>query len=180
MYKSASKKWNPRYKSKIKALNLRGNSINELDSAFLKFSNLEDLSLTGNILEEIKNLPNLLKVLHLNANYLDHFPNIFHLKDLEHLGLAQNRIRSLGLVAKLPSLISLDLSWNHLQDLPSTLNSLQCLSNLKTLALFGNPICLLPSYIYDCTQSIPSLKIFDEQPLSNHDLSKREFSCDGI
>ena len=42
--------------------------INRLDPAFSEFPGLEELSLTGNQLSTISNLPKSLLILHLNAN----------------------------------------------------------------------------------------------------------------
>ncbi|KAJ3269298.1 hypothetical protein HK104_005148 [Borealophlyctis nickersoniae] len=49
-------------------LRLHDRKINCIDSAMTQFKNLKELSLTGNWVEVVENLPSGLEILHLNAN----------------------------------------------------------------------------------------------------------------
>ena len=49
-------------------LRLHGKHIQELDSELIKFINVKELSLTGNLIKHVKNIPPQVELLHLNAN----------------------------------------------------------------------------------------------------------------
>ena len=163
--------------SKIRQIKLYGKNINTIDEEILRFIELEELSLCGNLIHHVDNkcLPSSLKIMHLNGNELDSLPNLENLIHLIHLGLSHNSIRSTLLVSKLfPSgIVSLDLSWNKLVDLKETAETLNKLSNLKNLVLFGNPICLLPFYNNEILRCLPRLIYFDEKYSKNMPVSNK-------
>ncbi|KAJ3369555.1 Leucine-rich repeat-containing protein 43 [Kappamyces sp. JEL0680] len=178
------RKWKAaEFKSKIKTLHLQGQHIDELDTGLLEYVSLQELSLTGNCFAEVKNLPPLLKVLHLNANTLSDLPMLGRLSELIHLGIAHNDILSLGvpdIMLHLPlSLVSLDLAWNRLTDLSETISAIRRLPKLKNLVLLGNPICLLPSYNASVVAAMPRLLCFDEKSVTNLDMRPRTDSANG-
>jgi Leucine-rich repeat (LRR) protein len=59
--------------------------------------------------------------------------------------------------------MSLDLSHNHITDLPLILQQLQQLPKLRALHLQGNPISLLPHYKASVLQQLPILVYLDGQ-----------------
>ena len=146
---------------------LHGKKVTSVDSDLLDFSNLEELSLSGNLIKKLDNhnLPTSLKILHLNGNLLKDIPNVNNLTSLVHLGLSYNMIASTpsSIVAFIPLVISsLDLSWNQLINLEETASSLKPLFNLKSLVLYGNPICLLPNYASVLLNELSGIEYFDE------------------
>ncbi|KAI9004215.1 hypothetical protein BC832DRAFT_621559 [Gaertneriomyces semiglobifer] len=166
----------------FRTLTLHDCKVDHIDEEFVKCTQLEELSLTGNWLEEVENLPAKLKVLYLNANQLYRCPNVSRLASLVHLGLGYNNIESLWdvspvdavgqsvpltqtktAVSWLPdSLLSLDLSWNALSSLDDTLDVLEQLPRLKLLTLVGNPISLLLNYRRHVVVRLPKLLSFDD------------------
>ncbi|KAJ3257461.1 hypothetical protein HK103_004536 [Boothiomyces macroporosus] len=65
---SNSKLKNIDYKKLLKNVRLHGKKIIELDPGLQLYSSIVDLSLTGNFIDEIKNLPKSIEKLHLNGN----------------------------------------------------------------------------------------------------------------
>ncbi|RXM93388.1 Leucine-rich repeat-containing protein 43 [Acipenser ruthenus] len=61
-----------------------------------------------------------------------------------------------------PVLLSLDLSFNNLVDLPDLVCKLSSLSRLRTLVLMGNPLALTPSYRGFLVDSLPKLALLDD------------------
>ncbi|KAL5035344.1 hypothetical protein BDV3_005292 [Batrachochytrium dendrobatidis] len=80
----------------FKTLRLHGQGIKVMDASLSKFICLEELSLTGNLISTVQNIPESVKVLHLNANKLDQFPKVSHLKNLLHLGISYNTISTVS------------------------------------------------------------------------------------
>ncbi|KAI8801280.1 hypothetical protein BJ742DRAFT_874045 [Cladochytrium replicatum] len=141
----------------IHTLRLVNRRIEVIDAGGLleQMKGLRELSLNGNRIERVDNVPARLEVLCLNANLLAMCPNLGRHENLLHVGLACNRIGSLNSVdshdacAKKPrggiptqlsplpdrsgtvgrwiprSLVSLDLSYNNLCDLGETLDLLR-------------------------------------------------------
>jgi Leucine-rich repeat (LRR) protein len=64
------------------------------------------------------------------------------------------------------NIMSLDLSHNHITDLPLILQELQQLPKLRALHLQGNPISLLPHYKASVLQQLPLLIYLDGQVCS--------------
>jgi Leucine-rich repeat (LRR) protein len=73
---------------KFKSLRLHNQKITQLDTDFLQFRNLLSLSLTGNQLTELSNVPSSLEILHLNANSFTIVPDLHALSHLVHLGMS--------------------------------------------------------------------------------------------
>ncbi|KAJ3393496.1 hypothetical protein HDU92_007692 [Lobulomyces angularis] len=172
---------------------------------FKGFTNLLNLSLTGNYLDQFEqsNLNAEIKYLHLNCNKFKECPNFNELKSLLHLGLSYNLIESIEKKKEsieelaitttiniyktenrtktkvnqqpLPSIIqpircsmfpenlkSLDLSFNNLTNLVSTVDVLKPFKNLKILNLKGNPFCLIKNYKKFCLKNLIFLNYFDD------------------
>ena len=61
----------------FKTLRLVNQGIEFIDELLLEFKNLEDLSLTGNLLQKIEYIPQTIQILHLNANkYIEYIKNV--------------------------------------------------------------------------------------------------------
>ena len=54
----------------LKSLRLNGKNIQKIDKAFLKYKEVTELSLTGNHITIVENIPPSVSVLFLNANKL--------------------------------------------------------------------------------------------------------------
>jgi hypothetical protein len=54
--------------SYFKTLWLSQKGINTMDSGLRRFKNLVELSLTGNVIDKVENVPSNIEILHLNAN----------------------------------------------------------------------------------------------------------------
>lgn len=187
--------------TRMKNLDLFGNSIQEIPDWFFRFKNLEHLSLRNNSIKffpsivftleklnylnladnRIEDLPdnffgNLMRIekvdlshnsinsipskkidyanclsLNLKGNKLERFPfAISQVKSLEKLDLSNNKIASIKEddFLELENLIELDLSYNELTYLPSSLGKL---TKLKKLNLSGNKIGFLPKEFENLT-----------------------------
>lgn len=105
----------------FESLRLTAQHIRTIDTKFARFSNLTELSLTGNFLTSeslalgIPHLPPSIQILSLNGNMLTEVPDLAHLS-LIHLGLAHNRISKISKSCLPKSLISLDLAWTDYED----------------------------------------------------------------
>jgi Leucine-rich repeat (LRR) protein len=120
------------FQDRLKTIRLYNRKITEIDKGLLLYSKLQEISLTGNFIENIQNIPSLVKVLHLNANRIKNLPYLGNLTDLIHIGLSFNYIQSFPSNKIFPNnLTSLDLSMNSLYDLVETVNAIKYLSNLK-------------------------------------------------
>ncbi len=61
-----------------------------------------------------------------------------------------------------PNLLSLDLCYNLLWDLATSLQAFQSLPKLRQLTLVGNPIYLLKFYRTITLRSLPNLMVLDD------------------
>ncbi|NP_001410060.1 wu:fc23c09 precursor [Danio rerio] len=95
-------------------------------AALLNATGLESLNLEGNLLKRVpRHLPHTIKTLNLEGNFIlsitkDAFVSM---PQLEHLGLARNKIAkvALGAFRVLPLLHQLDMSYNALEQVPRQL-----------------------------------------------------------
>lgn len=132
----------------LKNLNLSDNQINSITGRF--FSNLmrfDKVDISYNSLTQIpydKIEFSKCTNLNLKGNKLESFPKaICHINSLEKLNLSENTIKSFpdDTFIELDNLIELDLSYNELTYLPSSIGKL---TKLKKLNLSGNKISTLP------------------------------------
>ncbi|XP_028400966.1 leucine-rich repeat-containing protein 43-like [Dendronephthya gigantea] len=152
-------------------------NVNIIDEGILKFVNLKELILSANHISKIdgKNLPKGLEVLELAANNVSDLSALksANLCSLLHLGLAQNQVTNIlprsYTPSKWPSLLSLDLSYNNLSNLQSTVEILKHLPALRNLLLVGNPLHLAKCYHGFLIDSIPGLSYLDNQEVSADD-----------
>nr|WP_321409581.1 COR domain-containing protein [uncultured Carboxylicivirga sp.] len=155
----------------LEHLSLRNNAIKDFPSILFSLENLKNLNLSDNRIEEISghyfcNLMNLEKIdlsynsirvinpaeinfskctdLYLNGNKLEKFPAVIsHVNSLIRLNLSENKINFLkdDAFVNLVHLEELDLSFNELTFLPTSIGQLK---KLKKLNLSGNKIASLP------------------------------------
>ncbi|XP_033901582.3 leucine-rich repeat-containing protein 43-like isoform X3 [Acipenser ruthenus] len=157
--------------SYFRSLRIVDKGVLEIGEDLLKFVNLDELILSANYITEINSthLPRTLKVLELCANEISSMKGISCSPPagLTHLGLGYNKLSSPSEYKYLeasfwPVLLSLDLSFNNLVDLPDLVCKLSSLSRLRTLVLMGNPLALTPSYRGFLVDSLPKLALLDD------------------
>ncbi|XP_062446336.1 leucine-rich repeat-containing protein 43 [Rhea pennata] len=148
--------------------------VDEVDEGLLRFQRLEELVLSANRIGAVPsaNLPRTLKVLELYGNAVGDLRDLCcplpPPPRLQHLGLGGNRLggssQALAYLAAdfWPNLVSLDLSFNALADLPGLLSALSALRELRVLVLQGNPLALLPAYRAFVVDSLPRLFVLDD------------------
>ena len=133
---------------KLGFLNLRENSISEIDDSINLCPNLRMLLFGANKLQEIDNLHRMthLSTLEVADNSLESV-EVLHMKlgQITRLDLSNNRIRSLNGCSKLYSLLHLNASGNKINDLESVF-PLNKLPNLENLNLQGNPVTTAVDY----------------------------------
>ncbi|KAJ3214768.1 Leucine-rich repeat-containing protein 43 [Dinochytrium kinnereticum] len=171
----------------FKTLRLVGLGIGEVDAGVERLRNVRELSVTGNFIERLCNLPEDIHILHANANCLTACPNLSHLKKLVHIGCGYNCISSMRCndpVLDDPylwfpdSLVSLDLSGNNLVDIDETVGTLENARNLKILSLLKNPISLLKVYRTTIVSRLWKLISLDEVSVTNFEraaLARKKF-----
>uniref|UniRef100_A0A3B3XKX5 Leucine rich repeat containing 43 n=1 Tax=Poecilia mexicana TaxID=48701 RepID=A0A3B3XKX5_9TELE len=159
-------------------IRITGKHVTFIDEGLLKFSKLEELVLSGNLISEIpaKHLPDTLKILELRANRLSSLSGLASCPppQLQYLGLGSNSLGSHQDVCDLtgrhwPRLACLDLSNCNFQEqrlLVATLETLPC---LKTLTLKGNPFTMTPSYPGFTVDSLPRLSCLDSSWLTTEE-----------
>lgn len=156
----------------FKSLRIVDKKVTEIDEGLLQLKNLRQLTLSANLIKYIdaKSFPKGLEELELAANQIsDISPLCTCPPPLIHLGLSYNLISSISGHMKATSwrhLLSLDLSFNNLADLYSTINVLKTLPKLKNLVLQGNPLALVPGYRGYTIDSIRQLTILDDIRIS--------------
>ena len=144
-----------------------GGKLTKIDPDFAKeVPNLEELSVSGQALSKIDNLPKGVIVLNAHCNKLTEWPTLPN-KNTRHLGLSGNLIQTLDslpreVAAGYSNLFSLDLSMNRLCAMHD-IKPLLYLPAIRILSLHDNPICLLHDYRQRVVSSIPTLETFDNQ-----------------
>ncbi|KAI9220641.1 hypothetical protein BC828DRAFT_112046 [Blastocladiella britannica] len=136
-----------------------------------KFSALARLDLCGNRIHALDQaiLPRTLREMNLSLNQFTAFPEIASLTLLLHFNIGFNEITTLppALSTRVPpSLRSLDLSHNLLENREMALASLASVRSLRILGLMGNPTSLCYRYAADVIQHIPHLQSLDGVPFS--------------
>ncbi|XP_067949493.1 leucine-rich repeat-containing protein 43-like, partial [Watersipora subatra] len=149
-------------------LRLTDKGISDVDEQMLKFSNLEYLTLSANYIKNVnsKNLPRKLVSLELNSNLVSElFSLCVDPPALVHLGLGNNSLTYVDDYLSgdhWPALLSLDLSYNNLTDLPETLRKLKTLPNLRNIILMGNPLMLTPGYRGFVVDNLKTIDLLDD------------------
>jgi len=150
----------------FKSLDLQARSIMSIDPMAMTFSKLKVLNLSFNEVSRIENLPPNLEELYLNGNCVNEVAMNVNkpILSLVHLGLNRNQVRQPALthiVKVFPNLVSLDVSFNDLQDMEATMTWCKKLKELKMLSLEGNPLILSPLYRKIVSEHMPNIKVLD-------------------
>lgn len=158
--------------SHFKTLRIVDRGVTNIDGDFMKFRNLEELTLSANKLKSItsRNLPQSLKVLEVCANEISSLTELcVRAPPLDHLGLGHNQLAMVDDYITghyWPNLLSLDFAFNNLCDLLDIVKKLQTLPKLRNLVLQGNPISLVPAYRGYTIDSLRALDFLDDVAIS--------------
>lgn len=155
-------------------LSLARNDLTCLKSLQLnRFPALDTLFLQGNLLTTTIGLEGItrLRALVLDNNRLrklssDSFAT---LSNLEELHLEDNRIRELPTFPDLGNLERLYIGGNKLEDISALCESLICLSRLRHLTVFNNPLAKHNSYRYVLWYRLPDLQTLDALQITDED-----------
>jgi hypothetical protein len=124
-----------------------------------------------NRIQTVANLSAHQRLVHIGLafNELQDLDSLFPAHDKGNTGAMDSHLVSVLVVPAspvpppyLPALTSLDLSFNRLTDLPSTVSALSGLPSLRSLFLQGNPLALLPQYRSDTIRGLPALLTLDD------------------
>lgn len=124
------------------------------------------INLSFNNISKIEFLPPTLEELYLNGNQVNEvsLSAAKPMTNMIHVGLGMNKIRQPALtqlVKVFPNLFCLDVSFNDLCDLHTTVTWLKKLPKLKMLSLEGNPVILAPKCLDILKENLPGLKVID-------------------
>ncbi|XP_057295419.1 leucine-rich repeat-containing protein 43-like isoform X2 [Hydractinia symbiolongicarpus] len=156
----------------FKRLRIIDKHVATVDQGLKKFTNLTELILTANNIETVDSslLPRSLKILELCGNRIGDVKSLCSQPPkLQHLGLSYNQLRCFSNFTQRDcwfSLLSLDLSFNYLSDVKSTVDALKKLPKLKSLVLKGNPLYFFIGHRGYVIDSIKSLTFLDEVRIS--------------
>lgn len=141
--------------------------------------NLTQLKLSNSNIPCIRDLGSSLRnvtVLWMSRCGLYELDGISSMLSLKELYLSYNEICDISPLSMLDSLQILDLEGNNIDD-TQQIHYLAMCSNLSSLTLEGNPVCVLPTpdssesedydYRWTVKKTIPHLKILDEEPLQS-------------
>jgi hypothetical protein len=133
-----------------------------LDKQMQRFVQLKELNVSGNLLEAVRNLPKNLVVLSAYANHIKSLDTSSGVPPLLHLGLGYNKLASLIDVLPFAStLVSLDVSFNHLVSLEELCEVLASLPRLKHVWVAGNPVAMAKHYRVALLARLPGLESLD-------------------
>ena len=156
----------------LKALWLENNLITKIEN-LSHLTQLRCLFLQNNKLTKIENLQALksLAILNLSHNQITKIDNLEGLTSLEDLDVSNNKItasESIKGLNQAPSIVSLDLSNNQIEDADYIIETLKDRPKLRCLYLRGNRcIRLIPNYRKQMIASVISLRYLDDRPVSD-------------
>lgn len=133
--------------------------------------NLEVLSLSNNLLEDIEPLAVLSSLVELNVNFnriVDLSP-LYECEQLEKLFAAHNRVDTIDGLEACGRLRELSLFANCLEDAQELSNTLQALPELRALDVGQNQACASSAQRFRLLQALPGLDSLDGQPLTSAD-----------
>ncbi|ETV94250.1 hypothetical protein H310_11925 [Aphanomyces invadans] len=138
-------------------------AIDRIDDAFgSECSLLERLDVSDNVLTTLGHLPPTIVEVDAYNNQLDAVGAASPTPCLVHLGLGLNRFTSLPTLSHPQTLLSLDLSYNHITQLPHVLAGLDVFHGLRHLFLMGNPVALCRGYRQALLAGHPNLYVLDD------------------
>ena len=153
----------------LKVIWLEGNGLDEI-SGLDNQTKLRTLYLHENCIHEMKGLEALteLDTLNLCKNFITSIAGLERCKKLQTLMLAHNHLATaddLRHVLAVPSLVSLDLQHNRLDDV-AVLGVLSALPDLRVLYLMGNPVVKqIRYYRKTVIAACPRLMYLDDRPV---------------
>lgn len=153
----------------FRSISIVDKNVKLLGEGMKVFRNLNELSIMGNRFTSVNgsHLPESIEMLHVSANQLTDLTSLHSAPvGLAHLGIAYNLLETFSPTQMPPNcfagLISLDLGYNQLRDLKTTVATLKNLPKLVVLNAAGNPFCLLPWYRGYVVDSMKPLEHLDE------------------
>jgi len=153
---------------RFRTLRFLNENIDNIDGFIKGFHNLEELTLSANKIKsfDVDQLPPSLTVLELCGNGIENIEFLCSKPTkFTHLGLSYNHLTAIpNSIApnRLNYLLSLDLSFNRLDDLAGTVSALKCIPKLRALVLEGNPLYLFMGYRGYVIDSLASLTSLDD------------------
>ena len=147
-----------------KQLKLESCRITEIDPEFRSFVKLRELNVNRNKVQILENLPPNIQELHAYGNNLTKIRFSHAFNNLTYLGLGHNQLDDScleGLASKAPNLLGLDLAYNYISQIDTTVDQLMSYRRLKMINLFGNPISIIPEYRKLILDVLKSLKVLD-------------------
>lgn len=147
-----------------KVFKFESRKLTEFDADFQTFVELQEAIFNNNKIEVLENLPINLQELHLYGNRLTTIKLTAKYDKLVFLGLAHNFLTDNcleGLASKVPNLLSLDLAYNQIGQLDTTIDQLTLHKKLKHANFFGNPIAVIPEYRKALLDVLKNLKFLD-------------------
>lgn len=160
----------------ITQLVFRDNQLRSLSTPrtidFERLVNLEILSLSHNLLEDIEPLAMLVVLVEVNLNFnriIDLSP-LCECELLEKLFVSHNKVETIeGLEDGCPKLRELSLYANDLEDTDEVMEVLRGLPDLRMLHIAENVCCAAPSQRYRLLCDLPELEVFDGQKITSND-----------
>jgi hypothetical protein len=158
----------------LRHVDLAGSGIDNLDASFAHLGvACTELNVSRCRIAVLEHMPPALRSLQAYGNRITSIRLDAPHSSLLHAGLGLNSLSSLSvdgpapsLALALPSLVSLDLSANDLQDLREVLAGLAGLTRLRHLVLRGNPCALTRNARRHTLAALPGLQSLDDERLS--------------
>ncbi|RQM10518.1 hypothetical protein B5M09_011800 [Aphanomyces astaci] len=145
-------------------------AINHIDAAFARdCMHLERLDICDNVLRSLDHLPPSLLEVDAYRNQLQtvHLSSSSPTPHLVHVGLGLNMLTSLPTLSHPHTLLSLDLSYNHVTDFAHVLSGLNVFSGLRHVFFTGNPVVLCRGYRHALLAGHPNLYVLDDITVSD-------------
>lgn len=148
--------------AKLEHLDLSRQRVAVLDPCTEGLEALRELNISHNTIASLQHLPRNLHCVHAYNNRIDSLSPRLSLGRLLHLGLGHNELVTLeDIPTACPSLISLDVSFNAIAEIPSAFSSLSQMPCLQHAVLCGNPLALCHGYRQSALEAAPGLATLD-------------------
>uniref|UniRef100_A0A7S3FZ81 Uncharacterized protein n=1 Tax=Palpitomonas bilix TaxID=652834 RepID=A0A7S3FZ81_9EUKA len=130
-----------------------------IDEDFSRFGSAIDISVVGNEISALQNIPKSARSINADANKLASIDNIVHLP-LLNLSASWNKLERIVPASVPPSLVRLDLSFNKITAF-ADIQPICDLPNLRSLHFEGNPISFVAGYRLAVIRMRPELDQLD-------------------
>jgi dynein assembly factor 1 len=154
----------------LRALWLEGNGLRTIEGLEQQ-KELRTLYLHENIIEKIEGLENQKELdnINLSKNFIKHIENLSHMIKLTCLNLAHNHLtskESIIHVLEIPSLQTIDLQHNKIDDASIVGEVFALMPDLRVLYLMGNPVVRkISNYRKTIVSKCKQLKYLDDRPV---------------